>query len=230
MKLRYFGHSAFSIEHEGHVVLTDPFLSSGPVGKIPEDLKPTSLMLTHGHGDHVGDAVELSKKHKVSVFAMFELSNLLEKEGALVTHGGFGGRVKHDWGWSKFVPAWHSSSYNDQYTGNPAGIVFEIGGRVFYNTGDTCVFSDMKLIAELYKPEIMLLPIGGTYTMDLFEAVKAVELVSPRFAIPVHYNTFPPIQQDPEEFRQAVESRLSTRVQVLKTLETWEVPSAVNAR
>lgn len=230
MKLRYFGHSAFAVEHEGHVVLTDPFLSSGPAGKIPEDLKPTSILLTHGHEDHVGDAVELSKKHGAPIMAMWELANMLEKEGAQVMQAGMGGRVKHPWGWSKLVQAHHSSTFGGKYTGTAAGIVFEIGGRVFYNTGDTCLFSDMKLISELYKPEIMLLPIGGTFTMDLFEAVKAVEFVQPRYAIPLHYNTFPPIEQDPEEFRREVEAKHPARVQVMKAMEAWDVPSTVSAR
>lgn len=229
MRVRYLGHSAFTVEHEGHVILTDPFLTGGPVGEPPADLKPTSILLTHGHGDHVGDSVALSKKFKAPITAMFELANQLEAEGASVIHAGYGGRVKHDWGWSKLVPAWHSSSHGDKYAGNPAGIVFEVGGVVFYNAGDTCVFSDMKLIAELYKPEIFFLPIGGTYTMDVLEATKAVELVAPKFAIPLHYNTFPAIAQDPEEFRQAVESRTSTRVQIMKTRDVWEVPSTVRA-
>ncbi len=230
MKLRYYGHSTFAIEHEKHVILTDPFFTNGPLGEIPADLKPTVILLTHGHGDHTGDAVELSKKFKVPIVAMFELANLLQKEGAEVIHCGFGGRVKHEWGWSKLVPAWHSSSYNDTYAANPAGIVLDVAGRRFYNTGDTCVFGDMKLIAEMYRPEVMLLPIGDLYTMDVEEATKAVELVKPTFAIPVHYNTFSAIEQDPEEFKQAVESKFATRVQILMKEETWELPSPVSAR
>ncbi|GMU52284.1 MAG: hypothetical protein AMXMBFR33_14300 [Candidatus Xenobia bacterium] len=230
MKIRYLGHSAVAVEHQDTTVVVDPFMTGGPwVKTVPADLQPTTILLTHGHEDHVGDAVALSKKHNAPVVAMFELANRLAELGAEVVHCGLGGRIKHAWGWSKLVPAWHSSSFHGKYMGTPAGVVFEVGGRVFYHAGDTCIFSDMKLIAELYKPEIMFLPIGGAFTMDVFEAVKAIEFVSPRFAIPIHYNTFEAINQDPEEFRREVESRFSTRVQVMEPLDSWEIPSPVTS-
>lgn len=227
MKFHYYGHSTMAISEGSHTVVFDPFLSGNPMmGEIPTDLKPSTIILTHGHEDHVGDSVELSKKHGAPVVAVFELANHMESLGAKTIPCGLGGRVNHDWGWSKFVPAFHSSSYGGKYMGMPAGCVVNIGGRTVYNAGDTCIFSDMKLIAELYKPEIALLPIGGHFTMDLFEAVKAVEFIQPKIVIPMHYNTWEPISEDPQKFKAEVEKNTQARVQVMSARSVWE-PTAV---
>ncbi len=223
MKFHYYGHSAIAMSHGEHTVVFDPFFSGNPLlDKPPGDLVPNTIILTHGHEDHVGDTVDLAKKHGSKVVGVFELANRMGEEGVDTIPCGLGGRVDHDWGWSKFVPAFHSSSFGGKYMGMPAGCVVDFGGARIYNSGDTCVFSDMKLIAELYKPEIALLPIGGHFTMDLFEAVKAVEFIQPEVVIPIHYNTWEPIAEDASKFKSEVESKFKTKVQIMEPKSTWE--------
>jgi L-ascorbate metabolism protein UlaG (beta-lactamase superfamily) len=219
MNFHYYGHSAIGCTHDETTIIFDPFFTGNPsvTGGVPADLTPATILLTHGHEDHVGDTETIAKRAGSKVVAVHELSLRLAEMGLDVIGCGLGGRVKHAWGWSKMVPAFHSSSFEGKYMGMPAGIVVDFGGVRIYNTGDTCVFGDMKLIAELYKPEVLILPVGGHYTMDPYEAKKAIELVGPRTVIPVHYNTWPPLEIDVDAFKKEVESaQPSVTVQVLK--------------
>lgn len=224
MRFHYHGHSVVACSTDQHTIVFDPFFTGNPSnGEVPADLKPHTILLTHGHADHVGDTESIAKAHGSKVVAVFELANFFGDKGVETIPCGLGGRVSHDWGWSKFVPAFHSSSFEGQYMGMPAGVVVDFGGVRIYNTGDTCVFGDMKLIAELYQPEVMILPVGGHFTMDVFEAKKAIELVGPKVVIPVHYNTWPPLEMDIEKFKAEVEKSSSVKVQVMQVGETFEL-------
>lgn len=217
VKINYLGHDCFYLEGEERSVLIDPFLTGNPTAQRPSsELKPDVITVTHGHGDHLGDAIEISKKSGAPILGVFELANYCEGKGAKAIGAHMGGIVKFEFGWVKLVQAWHSSTASDgTYTGNPCGFVVNFHGINIYHPGDTCLFGDMKLIAEMTPVEVFLCPIGDHYTMGIHDAVKAVELVNPRWVIPMHYNTFDVIKQNPETFRDMVEKRFSAKVMIL---------------
>ncbi len=202
MDIRYLGHSAFELETQGKKILIDPFLVCSP-GYKPECL--TDIFVTHGHGDHLGSAVELSKQTGAPITAVYELANYCSKQGVPVKDIGLGSWQNYSWGKVIAVPAFHSSSTPDgHYAGCPCGFVFNIEGQTIYHAGDTCLNSEMKVIGELYEPDMVMLPIGGKYTMDIEQAVKASEWLGATAVIPMHYNTFDAIQVDIEEFERQI--------------------------
>lgn len=200
LEVRYLGHSAVWLSDGKTKVVIDPFLTGNPlapvgVGEVQADL----ILVTHAHGDHWGDAVPLSKKGGL-VVSTFEIATYAERHGAKAVPMNLGGTYRFQGGWLKWVPAWHSSSFPDgTYGGMPMGVVVELGGKRIYHAGDTALFSDMRLIGELGL-ELALLPIGDHFTMGPEDALKALELLRPKRVVPIHYNTFPPIQQDGEAF------------------------------
>ena len=225
LQVQYFGHSAVAVHDGTHTVLVDPFLQGNPhlQGKALPALKPSTILLTHGHFDHLADTEELSRQHGAPVLGTFELASFFEEKGCPAIPCNMGGRIQQPWGWATLIPAFHSSSHEGKYLGMPCGVIFQVGGVTFYHAGDTCVFGDMKLFAELYGVQVAFLPIGGHFTMDILQAVKAVQLVQPEVVIPIHYDSFPPIQADVQDFRRQVEARVASRVQVMGPLETWDV-------
>ncbi|GBD16928.1 Hydroxyacylglutathione hydrolase [bacterium HR26] len=221
--VRYLGHAAFALEAEGKQVVIDPFLTGNPMAAAkPEDLNPVAILLTHAHADHVGDSVTISKRTGAPVIATFELGSYLAQQGAETIAANHGGTVRFEGGSVKFVPAWHTSSYGEQFLapGVPAGLVVRFGGKTMYFAGDTCLFGDMALIGE-EGLDLAVVPIGDFYTMGPADAVKAVKLLKPSVVIPCHYNTFPPIQQDAEAFKREVEAATSARCVVLRPGEQY---------
>jgi L-ascorbate metabolism protein UlaG (beta-lactamase superfamily) len=224
MEIKFHGQSCFELSDGEATVLTDPFLKpNNPVAVASaEEVEPTHIAISHGHADHIADAVPVAKRTGAHCVAIVELANWLGEQGVEnVSDPNFGGTVEFDWGWIKLVPAWHTNTTPDGTAiGPPAGMLIYIGGVTVYHTGDTCLFSDLKLIAERNPVDVLLLPIGGHYTMDRHDAVVAADFVGAGTVIPMHYDTFPPIETDSDAFKADVEAQTSSRVVLLKPGES----------
>lgn len=222
MEISYHGHSVVKIKTNGKEILIDPFIRGNGLTDLKvEEEKPDVILLTHGHGDHVGDTVELAKANNSLVVAPNELAVYLSWQGVNTHPMHIGGTRQFDFGKVKFTLAFHGSSYiteNNEiiYTGMPSGILFTAEDVTIYHAGDTALFGDMKLIGERNNIDVAFLPIGDNFTMGPEDAAYAVSLLKPKTVIPIHYNTFPPIQQDPNEFAKLVKD---CQVQVLSAGE-----------
>ncbi|MBS1880952.1 MAG: metal-dependent hydrolase [Actinobacteria bacterium] len=220
MEIKFHGQSCFELSDGGKTVLTDPFLKpNNPVAvATAEEVAADVVAVSHGHADHVADAVAVTQRTGAELVAIVELADWFAGQGvASVKDPNFGGTVSYDWGSIKYVPAWHTNTAPDgTVIGPPAGMVIRIGDTTVYHAGDTCLFSDMMLIAECHQPDVFLVPIGGHYTMDRHDAVRACKLVGAATVIPMHYNTFPPIETDAEAFKADVESQTASKVVVLQ--------------
>jgi L-ascorbate metabolism protein UlaG (beta-lactamase superfamily) len=195
---RWFGHAAFEINIDGVKVLIDPWISN-PLSNVKVDeLKNIDLILvSHDHFDHLGDAVEIARRTGAQILSVPELSNYLKDQGLNTIGMNIGGTAEFKGLKITMTQAFHTSS-----RGSPVGYVVKGRESSIYHTGDTGLFGDMKIIGELYKPKISLLPIGGYYTMGIDEALVAIDLIKPETVIPMHYNTFPVIKADVERFKE----------------------------
>ncbi len=227
MHVRYLGHSAFELRADDTTLLIDPFLTGNPkAAAAAGELEPDAILLTHGHGDHLGDTVEIARRTGASVVANTELA--AEISGDLgeahdVRDPNLGGTVRFDWGVVKLVPAWHTATTPKGTVHAPAGLVIAFGGQVVYHLGDTALFSDLELVARHGDPvDLALMCIGGHYTMDRFDAVEATRLIGAGEVIPCHYDTFAAIETDAEAFKADVEGATSSSVAVLAPGATHE--------
>ena len=221
MEVRFLGHGCFELSDGNTRVLIDPFLTGNPKAAIAaDDVDPTAILLTHGHGDHYGDTVAIAKRTGAPVVAIVEIANEIAEEGIETFDPNIGGTVKFDWGWVKLVPAWHTSTTPKGTVTVPAGLLISLNGTVVYHLGDTCLFSDMQLVGKRHPIDIALMCIGGHYTMDRTDAVDAAELIGARAVIPCHYNTFPAVETDAQAFKSDVESATGSNVVILEPGET----------
>ncbi|WP_033828191.1 metal-dependent hydrolase [Bacillus andreraoultii] len=211
MKVSYHGHAVVKISIDGKEILIDPFLTGNGLTDLNvEQESPDYILLTHGHNDHVGDTVTLAKKKNALVIAAVELANYLTTQG-VQTHGmNIGGSYQFPFGKVKFTQAFHSTGLeigeqHSIYTGMPAGLLITIQGKTIYHAGDTALFSDMKLIGERHPIDLAFLPIGDNFTMGPEDAAYAANLLKAKKVVPIHYNTFPVIKQDPERFIELLE-------------------------
>lgn len=210
MKLTYFGHACFGVEAAGRHLLFDPFISPNPLacGIDPDAVPADLIFLSHGHADHVADAVRIARRTGARVVANWEIADWLGRQGVEnVLPMNHGGKVRLDGIQARMTSAIHSSSLPDgSHGGNPSGFVVCASGASFYYSGDTALTMDMKIIGEEESLRFAVLPIGDTFTMGVVDAIKAALWTGAREVVGVHYNTFPPIAIDTAQAISAFES------------------------
>jgi L-ascorbate metabolism protein UlaG (beta-lactamase superfamily) len=224
--IRYLGHASWELSDGGTTVLVDPWLEGNPKAAASAgDLSATAILLTHGHFDHFGDTIDIAKRTGAAVLAITELAG--EIAGTLgedhpVHNPNMGGTVEFDWGWARLVPAWHTGTSPNGTAHTPAGLVVSFAGTTFYFVGDSALFSDLALPGRRDPIDVAVIPIGGHFTMDRFDAVEAAKLIGARVVIPSHYNTFPPVATDVDAYKSDVESATDSQVVVLQPGETHQ--------
>ncbi|REJ85406.1 MAG: metal-dependent hydrolase [Acidobacteria bacterium] len=201
-KLTFLGHSGFLIDDGATTLAIDPFLTGNPKATMSaEEVRCQFIALTHGHADHMGDALAIARRNDANVIAAFEICNYFEEKGhGNVNPGNPGGRIDTEFGWVALTQAFHSSSFEGRYMGMPCGVVAHIGDKTIYHLGDTTIFRDLELIGEIYRPDLVLVPIGDRFTMGPELATRAAEMIGAPRAVPIHYDTWAPIEQDPAQF------------------------------
>jgi len=222
VEITCLGHSGFVLATGKHCLSIDPFLTDNPVARHkPAEIKCGHILLSHGHFDHFGDSIEIARRNNATVIAAYEVTEVAQKHGVKKVEAmNPGGRIGTDFGWVALTPAFHSSSYQGQYTGMPCGLVINIGGVTLYHTGDTALFSDMKLIGEIYKPDLAMICAGDRYTMGPELATRAAEFIGARSAIPIHWGTWPALAQEAEvrdKFRPS-----GVEVRIMKPGDVWK--------
>jgi L-ascorbate metabolism protein UlaG (beta-lactamase superfamily) len=216
-KITFLGHAAFALEHDGKTVLVDPFLTGNPKASATADeVAADAIFLTHGHSDHIGDTVDIAKRTGATVVAIVELASELSESGVEnVIDPNIGGTADLGWVTVRLTPAWHTSTTPKGTVSTPAGLVIELGDKRIYFAGDTGLFSDLALPSKRGHIDLAVIPIGGHYTMDRFDAVVAADFIKADQVIPAHYDTFPPIETDAQAFKSDVENAGYAQVIVL---------------
>ncbi len=211
MKFTFYGHACFGIETGGKNLLFDPFITGNELAKgvvDPQTIPADYILASHGHGDHVGDLIDIAKRTGAKVIGAYEIASWAEKNGVQNVHPMNFGPYNFEFGKLRFVPAWHSSCLPDgSYGGNPGGFVLQLPEGNFYYSGDTCLMLDMQLIPKYAKLDFAILPIGGNFTMDAGDALMAAEFIECDKIIGIHFDTFGYIKIDHEaakkKFRDA---------------------------
>lgn len=222
-ELTYLSHSSWLIKTKDYTIAIDPFLEGNPLARLkPSDVKADFIIVTHAHGDHLGDSIPIAKQSGGTIITNFEIANYCADKGANVHPMHIGGAHEFPFGKVKLTPAWHGSSFPDgSYGGTPAGVLVTVAGKTIYHTGDTGLFMDMQLIGQMHPVDIFLVNIGDNFTMGIDDAVKAVEFVKPKLTIPMHYKTFDVIDVDPQEFVSKVQEK-GYAVRLMQIGESYE--------
>ncbi len=223
-KFIWYGHATLGLESDGHKLVIDPFFNGNPAASIsPETVEADFILVSHGHGDHVGDAVDIAKRTGALVISNAEISGWFGKQDIDAHAQHIGGGFKHPFGYLKLTLALHGSGLPDGSNGgNPCGFLLTTNdGKKIYMAQDTGLFGDMKLIGE-EGIDLAILPIGDNFTMGPYDALRAVQMLQPKTVVPIHYNTFDLIKQDPGAWAKRVEQETDTKVVVLKPGESLD--------
>ena len=225
MRFTFYGRASFLVEGKTIRILLDPFFDRDdwftPSPITVDEAKADIILASHGHHDHLGDSIEISKRTGATIIASYELATHCEEQGAKVDAYHIGGRARYPWGWVKLTPAFHGSAFKDMsYAGAPCGFLCHVESKNFYFAGDTALTYDMKLWGDEVPLDVALLPIGGRYVMDADDGVMAVKLLRPKVVIPMHYAEE---KVDPDHFIQRVERETPSRVVVLQAGESYSI-------
>ncbi len=225
LKISWFSHACFLIEADQTKILIDPFVTDNPLAPVKADeVDADFILVSHGHGDHVGDTISIAKRTGATVVSNYEIQTWVFIQGIEIAHPlHIGGGFDFDWGRVKLTIAHHGSALPDgSYGGNPCGFLLTIQGKNIYHACDTGLFYDMKLIGE-EGVDLAILPIGDNFTMGPDDALRAVKLIEPKQVVPIHYDTFDVIKQDPQAWAARVQKETSAKVTVMKPGDVLEI-------